>query len=261
MSALRDKRLVAQAFSRAAPSYDSVAALQRGVADTLLDWLPETGPERLVDLGSGTGYASAPLRQSYPQAALISLDLAEGMLHYARQNRAVTPDLSLCADAEALPLADASVDLIFSSLAIQWCERPVRLFTEVARVLKPGGRFLVATLGPATLNELRQAWAAVDDDVHVNSFVPLRVLCAAASPLTLVRERCEIRQLEYDRLNGLMHELKALGAHNVNPRRQQGLSGPARLRTLTRAYDRFRLANGRLPAGYEVYFLEWIKAL
>ncbi len=261
MMALRDKRLVAQAFSRAAPSYDSVAALQRSVADTLLSWLPLAPPQRLIDLGSGTGYATPQLRQRYAEAGLISLDLAEGMLQYARVHREARADLSICADAEALPFAAGSVDLIFSSLAIQWCERPQRLFAEVARVLRPGGRFIVATLGPATLDELRQAWAAVDDDIHVNSFVPLASLraCTAGAPLTAARELCEIRQLEYDRLNELMHELKALGAHNVNPRRQQGLGGPARLRTLAKAYERFRLPNGRLPASYELYFLEWIR--
>lgn len=257
--ALRDKRLVAQAFSRAAQTYDSVAWLQREVASRLLQQLPAMQPRVVLDLGSGTGYASAALRGRYPQAQLISLDLAEGMLAFSRQRGALSRHHHLCADAEQLPLADGSVDLIFSSLAIQWCQRPRQLFAELARVLRPGGRLLVATLGPATLHELKHAWAAVDEDPHVNAFLPLPELTAAAQGMRLMTQSTALRVLEYERLGELMHELKALGAHNVNPRRQRGLAGPARLRILTRAYDALRLDNGQLPASYEIYYLDWIR--
>ncbi|MBR9883647.1 MAG: malonyl-ACP O-methyltransferase BioC [Oceanospirillales bacterium] len=257
--AVRDKRLVAQSFSRAACTYDSVAGLQRSVADRLLGWLPELSPEVVLDLGSGTGYASSTLRQRYPQALLISLDLAEGMLNFARGREQAVRHHHVCGDAESLPLADDSVDLIYSSLAIQWCEQPQQLFPELCRVLKPGGQLLVATLGPQTLYELKRAWAEVDDDRHVNEFIPLEALKSAGEGLVSVREMIEQRVLEYRQLGELMHELKALGAHNVNPRQQQGLSGMARLRTLSRAYDGQRLVNGSLPASYEIYYLQWQK--
>lgn len=260
----RDKRLVAQSFSRAAHTYDSVAGLQRSVADTLLAQLPQGSPEVVLDLGSGTGYASPILRERYPQALLLSLDLAEGMLGYARERHHRESHhrerhRHICGDAESLPLADNSVDLIYSSLAIQWCEQPHDLFAELHRVLKPGGRVLIATLGPGTLVELKQAWRAVDDDRHVNEFCPLGVLEEASQGLISVAQKIEQRVLEYIQLGALMHELKALGAHNVNPRRQQGLSGIARLKTLSRAYDEQRLDSGALPASYEIYYLEWIK--
>ncbi|MBV1787004.1 malonyl-ACP O-methyltransferase BioC [Marinobacterium sp. D7] len=256
---VRDKRLVARSFSRAAATYDSVAGLQRSVADALLARLPQGSPGVVLDLGSGTGYASETLRRRYPQALLLSLDLAEGMLGYARSRQPLTSHHHICGDAEALPLADNSVDLIYSSLAIQWCEQPLDLFAELRRVLKPGGQLLIATLGPETLIELKQAWARVDDDRHVNEFCPLLALRAAAAGLASLDESIERRVLEYDHLSELMHELKALGAHNVNPRQQQGLSGISRLRTLSRAYDELRLENGALPASYEVYYLAWMK--
>jgi len=262
-AAVRDKRLVAQSFSRAAQTYDSVAGLQRSVADTLLAWLPDClpdfGPQVVLDLGSGTDYASPVLHERFPQALLLSLDLAEGMLRFARSHRQQARHLHICGDAEALPLADSSVDLIYSSLAVQWCEQPQRLFAELRRVLKPGGRVLIATLGPNTLSELKRAWARVDSDRHVNEFCPLAELDSAALGLTARRRSIEQRVLEYGQLGELMHELKALGAHNVNPRQQQGLSGTSRLRALARAYEEQRLDNGALPASYEVYYLEWMK--
>jgi len=255
----RDKRKVAQAFSRAAQSYDSVAQLQRDIADRLMGWLPERVDGCLLDLGCGTGYAAPSLREHYPDAPLLHLDLAHGMLAFAREQRPVSAAHYLCGDAEQLPLADASVALIWSSLAVQWCERPDRLLAELARVLKPGGRCLLATLGPDTLHELKRAWAAVDDDVHVNGFVSLDQLLAHNRGLRPVRTEVEHRVLHYDRLQQLMHELKALGAHNVNSRREQGLSSRQRLIRLLDAYEQQRLPEGALPATYEVYYLELFK--
>ncbi|SEG71673.1 malonyl-CoA O-methyltransferase [Marinobacterium lutimaris] len=256
---LRDKRLVANSFSRAAPTYDSVAGLQRDTADCLLSWLPDIEPKVVMDLGSGTGYASPQLRARYPQALLLSLDLAEGMLAYARDRHALAQHKHVCGDAEQLPLADNSVDLVFSSLAVQWCECPELLFAELARVLKPGGQVLVATLGPATLVELKRAWAAVDDDCHVNEFLPLAQVNEAAVVLEPVKQEAQLRVLEYGKLGQLTHELKALGAHNVNARSHQGLSTRERLRKLTQAYERTRLTSGALPASYELYFCHWRK--
>ncbi|WP_432696373.1 malonyl-ACP O-methyltransferase BioC [Marinobacterium sp. YM272] len=256
---LRDKRLVASSFSRAAATYDSVAGLQRDTADRLLTWLPDMEPEVVMDLGSGTGYASPKLRAHYPQALLLSLDLAEGMLAYARGQHQLAQHCQVCGDAEQLPLADNSVDLVFSSLAIQWCERPELLFAELRRVLKPGGRVIVATLGPATLAELKQAWAAVDADRHVNEFWPLARIQDAAKSLHQVEQQTQLRVLEYGKLGQLMHELKALGAHNVNARNHQGLSSRTRLKTLTQAYEGMRLTSGSLPASYELYYCHWRK--
>lgn len=255
----RDKRRVAQAFSRAARSYDSVAQLQRDIADRLMQWLPEQIDGRLLDLGCGTAYAAPFLRERYPGSPLLHVDLAHGMLTFAREQRPVSGAHYLCGDAEQLPLADASVDLIWSSLAIQWCEHPDRLLAELARVLKPGGRCLLATLGPGTLNELKCAWAAVDDDVHVNRFTPLEQLQAHNRGLLQARYETEHKVLRYNRLQELMHELKALGAHNVNSRRDQGLSSRQRLIRLLDAYEQQRQQDGALPATYEVYYLELLK--
>ncbi|MBA4501457.1 malonyl-ACP O-methyltransferase BioC [Marinobacterium marinum] len=255
----RDKRRVAQAFSRAAASYDSVAQLQRDIADRLMEWLPHQVDGNLLDLGCGTGYAAPYLREHYPQAPLLHLDLAHGMLTFARDQRSVSDAHYLCGDAEQLPLADGSVGLIWSSLAVQWCEQPALLLAELARVLRPGGRCLLATLGPGTLHELKRAWAAVDDDVHVNNFIPLPQLLAHNTALQVLRCETEDKVLRYRRLQDLMHELKALGAHNVNSRQEQGLSSRQRLVRLLEAYELQRQTDGSLPASYEVYYLELLK--
>lgn len=250
------KQRVADSFSRAADSYDRVAELQRSVGGRLSEFLPAFTPQVVMDLGCGTGYFGEQLRAQYPDASLLNLDLAEGMLQYARKHRPLRNAQWLCGDAEALPLQNQSVDLIFSSLAIQWCEQPALLFSEVARVLKPDGYFVVATLGPDTLKELRQAWASVDDFVHVNRFIPLADLQNnLPANLHCTQQQEEIRLLKYAQLKQLTDELKELGAHNVNQGQAMGLTGRQQIRQFRAAYEAQRLNDDTLPATYQVYYL------
>ncbi|ROQ21105.1 malonyl-CoA O-methyltransferase [Marinimicrobium koreense] len=252
-----DKRRVAHSFSRAANSYDSVARLQRAVGETLLNQLggQDLGVvETLVDLGCGTGYFGERLAHRLPDAQLIGLDIAEGMLRFARQERDI-PALWLCGDAEELPLADSSVDLVFSSLSVQWCEHLPSLFGELQRVLKPGGRLLFSTLGPRTLWELKSAWQRVDGYVHVNRFPPQRAVDEALRQAGFQSTEWlrEERVLRYEALADLTRELKALGAHNVNRGQPEGLTGRQKIQALKAAYEPFR-EDGLLPASYEVYY-------
>ncbi|MCQ4346421.1 malonyl-ACP O-methyltransferase BioC [Pseudomonas stutzeri] len=251
---LPDKRQVAASFSRAAASYDSVAELQRAVGAELLARLPaDFVPQRWLDLGSGTGHFSRALAARFPQASGTALDIAEGMLRHARPLGGATQ--FVCGDAEHLPLASASQQLIFSSLALQWCADFAAVLGEARRVLAPGGVLAFSSLCVGTLQELQGSWQAVDGFVHVNRFRRLedyRALCAA-SGLEVLELATERRVLHYADLRQLTHELKALGAHNLNPGRPGGLTGRARVRALVEAYERFRDAQG-LPASWQVVY-------
>lgn len=247
-----DKRRVAESFSRAANSYDPAAAFQRQVGHNLLARLPSRfAPQAIIDLGCGTGYFSRALAERYRQP-VVGLDLAEGMLRFARA-QASPVRAWVAADAEALPLKPGSQDLIFSSLALQWCPDLGQALREAAQALRPGGCLAFSTLVQGTLIELQQAWQAVDGFVHVNRFMPLADLQPLLASAGFGRWHCDIEQhvLRYAQLSALTQELKALGAHNVNPGRPGGLTGRARLRALTEAYEGFRQPAG-LPATYQV---------
>jgi malonyl-CoA O-methyltransferase len=250
------KRDVAESFSRAARDYDSVATLQRDVGTRLLANLDQlaVSPATVLDLGCGTGYFYPELRRRFPAARYIGLDLARGMVEYAREHHPGAGDW-LVGDAEALPLAADSVDLVFSSLALQWCFRPAHLFAELARVLRPGGRCVFTSLGPRTLRELRSAWAAVDDRQHVNDFLPPESLVSAARAVPGLRLGLgnECFRMEYRRVRDLLTELKTLGAHNMNRARPSGLTGRRALQGMLEAYESWR-ENGVLPATYDVLF-------
>ncbi|AIZ34523.1 malonyl-ACP O-methyltransferase BioC [Pseudomonas parafulva] len=252
--ALPDKRQVAASFSRAAASYDSVAALQRAVGEALLERLPASlAPARWLDLGSGTGHFSRALATRFPGAHGLALDIAEGMLAHARQHGGAHHHAA--GDAERLPVRDQVFDLIFSSLAVQWCDAFASVLAEAQRALRPGGVLAFSSLCVGTLEELRASWQTVDGQVHVNRFRRFddyQRLCADSGLTVLGLER-RAHVLHYPDVRSLTHELKALGAHNLNPGRPSGLTGRARVQGMLQAYEQFRDAQG-LPATYQVVY-------
>ena len=251
-----DKRLARRSFEQAAADYDRVAVLQQEIAGRMLERLDyvKLDPRLVVDVGAGTGFSAERLLKRYPQARVIALDFALSMLQRARRRGTwLRRPRCLCADAEALPLADGSVDLLFSSATLQWCNDLEGTFREFLRVLRPGALLMFTTFGPDTLRELRAAWASVDGYSHVSTFLDIHDIGDA-----VVRSRfadpvmdVERMTLTYETVPALMRDLKTLGAHNVTNARVRGLTGPKRLRGMIEAYEPFR-REGRLPASYEV---------
>lgn len=250
-----DKREVAASFSRAAASYDGAAHLQRAVGEKLLGMVPEDmQPRHVVDMGCGTGHFTRLLARRYPQAACAGLDLAPGMVAYAA---AGAPHITwLCGDAEAVPLGDGSVDLVFSNFTYQWCRNLETLMAEQYRVLAPGGALVFTTVGPRTLWELREAWRQVDSHVHVNRFAEAETVRAALrdAGFAVTTWDVETRVVHYPQLADLTRELKALGAHNLNRGRNNALTSRKQIAALKAGYEALRDAHG-LPASWEVFYV------
>ncbi len=258
--AVRSKQAVAQSFGQAV-HYDDAATLQREAGHALARRLTQQNPagqrwKTALDLGCGTGYFIDSLREHANHT--IGLDLAEGMLHRANTERADSSMLSwLCGDAEHLPLADACIDTVFSSLAVQWCENLSALTAELSRVLQPGGMAALATLGPNTLWELRAAWRAVDSAVHVNRFAPIDHLVdhARAAGLEIAQYDREHWLRRTPNVRKLARELRAIGAHNINPGRRAGLTGKRRWQQVDSAYRSLADDDALLPVTWELGFL------
>lgn len=256
----RNKADVARSFGRAAPGYEAAAHLQRMSGEALLDMLPANAPATVLDIGSGTGYFACALGGRYPAASIIGLDIAEPMVRAARAHHGGRLQ-GLCADAEQLPLANASVDVIFSNLALQWCEDLPGAMREISRVLAGDGRAAICTLGADTLWELRAAWRAVDRSVHVNRFATTRAIADAATGAGLevvVLRHCN-HLMRYPDVRELARELRQLGAHNLNRGRRGGLSGRTAWERLHHAYQPFA-GPADIPATYQLVWMELKKA-
>ena len=253
-----DRGLVRRSFDAASATYDAAAVLQaevRGRLHARLDYV-RLDPDVVLDLGAGTGQGARALKRRYSGARVVAIDLAPGMLAAARRRRSWLRGFDLaCADAASLPLKSGSLDVVVSNLMLQWCDAPDRVFAEIARTLRPGGLLTFTTFGPDTLRELRSAWAAVDGYSHVNRFIDMHDLGDALVRAGLVEPVMDVEYftLTYDATLGLMHDLKAIGAHNVTRGRAPGLTGKRRLQAMQAAYELQR-QNGKLPATYEVVY-------
>ena len=256
-----DVRRVRDSFSQAAATYDAAAVLQAQVRDELLQRLAvlRMEPGVVVDLGAGTGRATIALKRRYPSGRVVAMDIAQGMLQQARKRQTLLRRFDrVMADGAALPLRDAAVDMVFSSLMLQWCNDPDRVLRECRRVLRPGGVLHFTTLGPDTLVELRKSWQAADSRyAHVHRFVDMHDLGDALMRAGFAEPVLDVERytLTYDDARGLMRDLKAIGAHNATAGRARGLTGKSTLARMLAAYEGFR-RDGKLPATYEVVFAQ-----
>jgi malonyl-CoA O-methyltransferase len=251
-----DPKQVRRHFGRAATSYEQHDALQREVQAALLerlDFYLET-PLRVVDVGAGTGRGTALLKQRYPKAEVIALDLALPMLRAAKQHNSwLKPFMRVCAEVTHLPLADHSVDVLHSNLCFQWVDDLPALFGECMRVLKPGGFLAFSSFGPDTLKELRAAWAEADQQPHVGRFLDMHDVGDAMLNAGLRDPVLDVFRytLTYSEPRKLLEELQGLGATNADRARARGLTGKSRYRRMLAAYETMRV-DGRIPASWEV---------
>jgi malonyl-CoA O-methyltransferase len=261
-----DARQVRRAFARASASYAGAAALQRDVEARLLeslDYLDDRVPATVLDVGSGPAHAAEAMRRRWPKARIVALDLALPMLQQARPRagaavrdrlRLRRPVDRVCADLRALPLADASFDVLFSNLCLQWIEDLPAAFAGFRRVLRPGGLLLCSTFGPDTLHELHAAFAQADDRPHVSPFASIAQFGDALMQAGFrdpVLDR-DVLVRRHPDLTALMRELRALGATNALQTRRPTLTGRARFTAAAAAYEPLRGADGQLPASWEV---------
>lgn len=249
---------VARAFSQSASTYDSVSVLQKEIGNRLLERLDliKIAPKSIMDLGSATGYFVSILEKRYSKARIYGVDRAMGMLQYARQKTPwLTHQRFIQADAAYLPFTAQCFDLIFSNLTLHWCCDLKTVFQETYRVLKPGGFFIFSVMGPDTLHELRDSWKKVDAYPHVNKFADMHDVgdCLVQTGWADPVMDMEYLSLKYGSLEGLIDDLRKLGAHNNFAGKRQTLTGKERFKQMVLNYEAYR-TEGLLPATYEIIY-------
>jgi NADH dehydrogenase [ubiquinone] 1 alpha subcomplex assembly factor 5 len=235
--------------------------------DFLLDRVGDDIAERLAivrrtfplaaNIGAHHGLVSQRIRGVAGIERVVDMDRSLALLGRCQGLRVV-------ADEEALPFADASLDLVVSGLALHLVNDLPGALLQIRRALKPDGLLLAALLGGDTLKELRQAWLAAEAEVtggaspRVAPFADVRDLGAllqrAGFALPVVDS--ETVTVTYASPLALMRELQAMGASNMlNARRRH----PVTRRLLARACaiysERFAGPDGRVPATFEILTL------
>lgn len=194
-----------------------------------LDYV-KLAPRRILDAGSGPGREAKALTRRYPKAQLLALDFALPVLRGARR-RFFERKLLVCGDIVQLPLADGSIDLLWSNMALHWAADPAAALREFERVLAPQGLLMFSTLGPDTLKELRAAAGAA----RVHAFVDMHdvgdMLVAAGLAAPVID--MEMLEITYPDGGTLLQDLRRSGQTSARADRARGLAGrrfDARLR-------------------------------
>ena len=226
-----ERNVIKGDFSKAASVYDAHCTLQKIVREDALILAREYFADgaKVLDLGCGT---AALAGENFD---VIGADIAFGMCEVASQKNAKI----INAAADALPFKNESMDGVFSSLMLQWVEKPEAVFAEVLRVLKPEGVAVITTFIDGTLRELSQAFKSLDDAPHVSDFLPAEqlIMRAAHTGAVVLEVHEETHEQEIKNVRELMKSIKKIGAGNKNVQRKKGLMTRAQLARVEAAYD------------------------
>jgi malonyl-CoA O-methyltransferase len=237
-----DQKQIRRRFARAADSFDDAdfvhAVTRDGLMARLAPLLVEA--KTVVDLGAATGASSRLLEKRFKGAKLVSVDIAIEMLRRGRARKAWLAKTAFAqASARQLPFADQSVDVVFSNLLLPWIDDPAAVFSEVARILRKGGLFAFATLGPDSLQEINRAWATVDSAAHVNRFFDMHILGDGLVNAGLQDPVLDVDRLavKYSNSANIFKDLTLVGARNALRERAPGLTGKQRFARMQAALE------------------------
>lgn len=251
-----EKQLIIKSFNRAANEYEQHAFVQSMAACHLVAAIAELkiSPRKIIDIGIGAGKLTKLLIEKY-STDFFGVDIAINMLKNNHFNPSKQRVSYICSDAENLAIKNEASDLVTSNMMLQWCANLPKVFTEVSRILLPGGIFAFTILGSNTLNELRHSWLEIDAHPHVHDFVDKETLLLAAASKGLTWKQLKVINLlpRFKTLQELMQSIKKIGAANIHPARHRQLTGKLKIQNLARQYEKFRDADQLLPATYEIY--------
>ncbi len=240
-----DRNAIKDAFSKAASSYEDNAKLQHKIRKSALSLTKSYFPKKAVVLDLGCGPYT--INEGGNDWKVIGADISYGMCREASKNNR----LVINASAEQLPLADESVDCVFSSLLLQWTEKPELVIAEILRVLKMSGTAIITTFVHGSLEELSAAFASVDSNQHISQFIESNQLLfkiAHIGGFTL--KVSEKRYVEsFDDMRSLMNSIKNIGAANKLSSRRKGMMTPAQFKKIENSYKK---EKGKYQLGWNV---------
>lgn len=231
---------VRRRFDRASVHFDEVDFVHRASFDGLVERLSplKINPSLILDLGAASGRGSRQLAKTFRKCRVISFDASGKMLRVAKKKKPLWSKLTeLQGDAMQIPLQTGSIDLVFANLLLPWIVDLPACLAEISRILKKGGVFAFATLGPDSLAELRNAWLGDDDYDHVNHFPDMHDVGDALLTAGLTDPVLDIDQLAvtYRDKESLYRDLTATGARNSLVNRRKTLTGKQRYAAMEKA--------------------------
>ena len=257
------KQRIACRFGEAAAMYDAHALVQKEIAEHALSLIQNhrDGKPMLanaIDIGCGTGAFTGRLLQFAHRAT--GLDLAQGMIRFAQNHYAQNQLNWAVSDAEALPLADDCIELIYSSMALQWLSRADNVAEECFRIISAKGLGTLAVVVDGSLNELNYCWQRLHQPSPVNRFMNIKSWCNAFENVGF---EVQVEQKRFtswhENIFAVLHSIKDIGAGVVLGADQRGSLNKTKLKTLNSVYkEKFEQEN-KLPLSWQIAFINFHK--
>ena len=260
-----DPAAVRRQFERRARRGAGDGFLPREIERRMLEHLEPTRiePALIADLGCGRGHGLLALRERYPAAGLLGVDLVEanaraaqaavaprrGLLARLRRSGPVPVAQAVAADFGRLPLANSSLGMAWSNLALHWSGDHAAVLAEWHRVLRPGALVMFSVFGVDTLSQLRAAGAPTMPFPDIHDLGDALVQAGFADPV-MDMERID---LTYASAAALLDEVRSLGG-NALRERARGLQSPARRRGWEERIGAQAGADGRIRLTFEVIY-------
>lgn len=257
-----NKQMLEKNFNKAAHTYDAYSQVQQKMAHHLIQTIRMKyhHVERILEIGCGTGYFTQLLAETYPDAKITAIDLAENMIREAKEQVEEDNVEFVLADAECLSqFAKETYDLIVSNAAIHWVQNPSNLLNGTMKLLKPGGSFISTALGPDTFLELRSSFQYVEQELGIqptDHLIPLPSMNNWVSQLE--KAGFEENELEdhwlrqvYKDCRDLLQSIKATGTH-YRANRQSMFEARRVLIRMMKLYNQaYRNKQGLVYATYQ----------
>jgi malonyl-CoA O-methyltransferase len=243
-----DKQAIQRRFERAAACYDIFSPMQREMADRLVEAI-ECEPLSILELGCGTGYLTALLRERFPEAAIEAVDFAPAMIARASER---VPDIRfVTCDIEELVLEPERYDLIVSSATVQWLTEPELTIANLAGSLDAKGELHLTTFGPRTFWELDEVLGELgcERGLSLLSAQKWETLLVGAG-LHRVRAHTYEERFSYPDCAAFLRSVKSSGA-GYAPR----VLAPGTLAEAMRRYDERFDDGAGVSATYEIVTL------
>ncbi|MFZ5988075.1 MAG: malonyl-ACP O-methyltransferase BioC [Bacillota bacterium] len=266
-----NKKILQMHFSRNAANYDAYAKVQKKMADELLkmislDFNNKSGYLDILDIGCGTGYLTKQLVSYCPNARITAVDIAPGMIEYAKEKLKECNIEFQCVDIEEVKL-NKKFDMIISNATFQWFNNLKGTIQMLGQMLEDNGWLAFSTFGHMTFNELNCSHEIAREKLKMDGeFPPSQKFFRPEEIFGICKEnvgvdftntyKIDIKEsLEYEYFNSVrefLDSVRKIGANNSNKSHRANTS---LTKEMIRTYEEMYKINGLIRATYHCIFI------
>ncbi len=246
--------MIGPRFSAAAETYDLHARPQLALAQSVVSILPEKVPEKILELGVGTGQLTRLLVARFPNTPIDAIDVAEKMIEHSRAKFSHLPQINwILGDAQTYGSGER-YPLIVSSSALHWVSDLRATFENIFQNLKPHGTLALGMMLQGTLKELHELRQAIAPEktptISLPAYAEIQALLQAAG-FRLERQTHDEEQVLYPDAKAF---LRAIHEQGVTGGKVSAGNAPLTRTELSRLvvdYQEAYASDGGVHATYE----------